>query len=53
MITVAAGARGAAASAEDDREQERKKKRQEALRNPLVQKIIDVFDGEIIDVKTE
>ena len=52
-ITVAAGARGAAASAEDDREQERKKKRQEALRNPLVQKIIDVFDGEIIDVKTE
>jgi len=52
-ITVAAGARGAAASAEDDREQERKKKRQEALRNPLVQKIIDVFDGEIIDVRTQ
>lgn len=52
-ITVAAGARNAASSADDDREQERKKKRQEALRNPLVQKIIDVFDGEIIDVRTE
>jgi hypothetical protein len=52
-ITAAAGYHGAAASAQDDREQERKKKRQEALRNPLVQKIIDVFDGEIIEVRTE
>lgn len=52
-LTIAAGARGAAATQDDARDQERKKKRQEALRNPLVQKIIDVFDGEIVDVRTE
>jgi len=52
-LTIAAGARGAAATQDDAIDQEHKKKRQEALRNPLVQKIIDVFDGEIVDVKTQ
>jgi DNA polymerase-3 subunit gamma/tau len=52
-LTVVAGAQNSVVSNEDDRDQERKKKRQEALRNPLVQKIIDSFDGEIVEVRTE
>ncbi|MCX5895275.1 MAG: DNA polymerase III subunit gamma/tau [Proteobacteria bacterium] len=53
-ITVVASEKKTIASgSENKKDQEQKKRKQEALHNPIVQKIIDAFDGEIIDVKTD
>jgi DNA polymerase-3 subunit gamma/tau len=52
-VRVVTGEHAAPEDYEQKKNLERKKKQQEALHNPLIQKILETFDGKIIEVKTE